>query len=174
MRALLIAVVLVPTAAAAEPGPVAYVAGGITRSDDGFTNTAGRLQAGARLGSLPIYGRVAAAYGEAVDHITSGPYRDLAAGLEGRLCSPGIARCMFAGVDLGQQRTEWSNMYNSGVNSGMAVTPRMGVELGGEHLRAGLEVGMRIWSYDSERADGSLYSERMMSMVLSSDVRYAF
>ena len=119
---------------------------------DGY-NVMLAVDGGLRMTDL-LWARAGLGYGTSVDrfgqHVPNGGRNGLArAGLEARWCA-GVILCGLAGADLGVQHGAWAGrvysptvidgVVESTTDNALVVIPRIGIDLGGDTLRARLVV----------------------------------
>jgi hypothetical protein len=138
--------------ATAEAKPSRYVQAGLmvgAATPVVAPNLMAAVDGGFRLGGGPAWLHTALSWGSTGDDQGPGSNLQLRAGIEGRTCWWHDRTCTVGGIDAGYQRGRWSDRndptHNESVNALVAI-PRLGVDLGGRHLRArmGLELDVAL------------------------------
>jgi hypothetical protein len=145
------------TSTAPEPAaaaPSAYLEGG---AELGFAQGAivfgETVEGGVQLDHGPLWAHAMVVTGSAggVDEISSGSILQLRAGVEARSCVENRIACFVGGVDAAYSHTQY--MGDNGDSDraiGDLIIPRVGLDVGGNHLRfrPGIELG-----FDSKGID---------------------
>jgi hypothetical protein len=135
---------------AVEPASAApastYLQGGVMAGFDSDAAVgAWRVDGGYRLGesALWIHGVVADGKAAGIDETTmSSSYFTTRLGVEGRSCTQHGFACVGAGLDGGLRSLQLAAEYDHIDAVGAVIVPRIGVDLGGDHVRvaAGIEL----------------------------------
>jgi hypothetical protein len=128
-----------PAPAAANP---LYVSALTAASVDQFI----ALDAGAELGtqlSGAWWGPGSLRLGQAGDAEGSGSHLEVRAGVEHQRCSSSGAVCHLVGLDIGFQASTWEKENMRERHNGPLIAPRLGLDLGGDHLRLRLAIEAR-------------------------------
>ena len=104
------------------------------------------IEAGVRLGSGPLWAHgmiLSGGAGEIDEANTTGTILQVRGGVEARTCSASRIACASAGIDVGYSHAQvmaedWTDKWSGGM-----LIPRVGLDVGGDHLRVrpGVEVG---------------------------------
>ena len=139
-----VTVVLLPAIVHAEP--TAYVQAdamvGAAVPIAGFNLMRG-IEAGYHLSTSPFWVRGVAATGTGEDDQGSGTNRFARAGLEARTCTQSGVACFVAATDVGYQSGSWQKSDDPAQHEAVqavVVTPRIGLDLGDEHVRFRLAI----------------------------------
>ena len=127
------------TSASADVAPTEtskYLSGGALLGADHAIVAAVSVDGGYQLsGSLWLHGMIAKGTAGGIDEPNyKGGYDTGRLGLEERGCVVD-AVCAFAGLDVGYRHVDYMAEYDNTNTSGVVVVPRLGLDVGGSHLR---------------------------------------
>jgi hypothetical protein len=153
-----LAILAASSTASAQPAAelsTGYVSvGGIVSLDTGGAVAGYQLEGGVRLGDLPLYARGVLEGGAVAGVVlASGVYTSARLGLELR------HRWVFVGTDVGVRRgtlehdTHSTMTVTSRFEEGLVV-PRVGVDIGGAHLRGRFAAELPLLFADGDRGWG--------------------
>jgi hypothetical protein len=83
--------------------------------------------------------------GQAGDAEGSGSHLELRVGAERLGCNASGAVCRLVGLDLGFQASTWEKEDMREKHDGPLIAPRLGLDLGGDHLRLRLAIEARAY-----------------------------
>ena len=153
---------LTAAAPAPVPTPTTYVAGGVTAGAFVGLYAAFTVEAGRRLGTTPLWVHGMLVDGETggIDEpSTTGRQLQARAGIEARGCVA-MQLCAIAGVDAavahGDYMAEYD--YDNGNRTDVLAIGRVGLDVGGEHLRLrpGIELGSGVRGIEQFALTGAL------------------
>ncbi|MBL8623102.1 MAG: hypothetical protein JNK64_17430 [Myxococcales bacterium] len=127
--------------AATETGQT-YVAALTSASVDQFIAFDAGAEVGTRLAG-PWWGHGSLRVGQAGDSEGSGSHFELRVGAEHQGCNVTGSVCHLVGLDLGFQASTWEKEDMHERHNGPLIAPRLGLDLGGDHLRLRLALEAR-------------------------------
>ena len=130
----------------ASPPPAApsqtYVSALTAASVDQFIALDAGAEVGTRLAG-PWSGHGSLRVGQAGDSEGSGGHFELRVGAEHQRCGASGAVCHLVGLDLGFQASTWEKEDMHEKHNGPLIAPRLGLDVGGDHLRLRLALEAR-------------------------------
>jgi hypothetical protein len=106
------------------------------------------FDAGAELGTRLAgawWGHGSLRLGQAGDAEGSGGHFEVRVGAEHQACNASGAVCRVVGLDLGFQASTWEKEDMHEKHNGPLVAPRLGLDVGGDHLRLRLALEARAY-----------------------------
>lgn len=121
-----------------------YVSALTSASVDQFIAFDAGAEVGTRLAPA-WWGHGSLRVGQAGDAEGSGGHFELRAGAEHQRCSASGAVCRLVGLDVGFQASTWEKENMHEKHNGPLIAPRLGLDLGGDHLRLRLAIEARAY-----------------------------